>query len=40
MLEVRPSYYRQRQVFNESGSRAVVDYLVRQLIEDKPFEVV
>jgi carboxylate-amine ligase len=38
LLEVRPSYYRQRQVFNESGSRAVVDYLVNQLIEDKPFE--
>ena len=37
ILAVRPSYSRQRRVFKQSGSHAVVDYLVRQLIEDDPF---
>jgi carboxylate-amine ligase len=37
MLAVRPSYSRQRRVFKQSGCRAVVDYLIRQLVEDDPF---
>jgi carboxylate-amine ligase len=38
LLEVRPSFHRLREIFKETGSsKAVVDHLVRQLIENDPF---